>query len=67
MANRKNTELFSLLDDLHENFVQIEHFAVGRTKAGNRPAGRLKHIETHARNIEQIAVKIQLQVQAMMK
>ncbi|WP_059048701.1 hypothetical protein [Paenibacillus senegalimassiliensis] len=67
MANQKNKELFSLLDDLHENYVQIEHYAVGRTKAGNRPSGRLRHIETHASNIEQIAAKIQQQVQAMMK
>jgi len=65
LANKKNTELFTLIDDLHENFVQIEHNAVGRTKTGNRPTGRLNHIESHARNIEQIAVKIQQQVQEM--
>lgn len=67
MASKKNEELFTLLDDLHENYVQIEHFAVGRTKSGNRPAARLTHIESHAINIEQIAKKIQEQVQGMRK
>ena len=65
MANKKNTDLFTLLDDLHENYVQIEHFAVGRTKTGNRPAGRLDNIEKHAKAIEKIAVRLQQQVQEM--
>lgn len=53
------------MDDLDEHSERLAHYAIQRTKSGNRLSGRLKHIEEHAAEIENIAKKIQQHAQNM--
>lgn len=55
------------MDDLDEHKERLEHYALQRTKSGNRISGRLKHVEEHAIEIENIAKKIQQHIQNMMR
>ncbi|APC50374.1 hypothetical protein BME96_19010 (plasmid) [Virgibacillus halodenitrificans] len=60
MANKKNRELFSLIDELHEHKEELEYHAIGR-----RRSDRLNKIEENATKIEKIAIEIQKQVSTM--
>ncbi|ASA20923.1 hypothetical protein [Paenibacillus donghaensis] len=65
MANRKYTQLFELMDALHDHKENIDYYAIQRTESGNRLPNRLSEIEKSAAEIEEIAKKIQLLVKSM--
>lgn len=65
MANQKNKELYALIDDLHDHKEKLDHYAIHRTRSGNRIPNRLKLMEEQAAKIEKIALKIQHQIQSM--
>lgn len=57
--NKKNTQLFDLMEDLHNHKEELDYRTI-RNKSN-----RLTHIEHNARQIEQIAIKIQEQIKTM--
>ncbi|MBD1379104.1 hypothetical protein [Metabacillus arenae] len=57
--NKKNSELFEMVDRINECNEELNYFAT-RDKSK-----RLDHIESNAKQIEKIAIEIQKQVKSM--
>lgn len=65
IVSKKNKELFSLMDKLHEHKEQLDYYAIKRTSTGRRIPNRLDHLEKHALEINLVSNEIISHVRSM--